>query len=64
MLNGLGALLASGLILRNRNKTGWWLGIAVAASAIVGYVISRTVGLPGLEAEISVKLPLLPLALG
>jgi len=51
VLNGVGALLASGLILRNRNTAGWWLGMAVAAGAIVGYVISRTVGLPGLEAE-------------
>ena len=51
ILNGVGALLASGLILRNRNTAGWWLGMVVAAGAIVGYVMSRTIGLPGLDAE-------------
>lgn len=51
VLNGIGALLASALILRNRNTAGWWLGMVVAASAVVGYVMSRTIGLPGLEAE-------------
>jgi hypothetical protein len=30
---------------------GWALGLLVAAGAFAGYVISRTVGLPGLPVE-------------
>ncbi|MCL4561970.1 MAG: hypothetical protein M1281_15345 [Chloroflexi bacterium] len=30
---------------------GWFLGLFIAAGSIGGYVISRTVGLPGLEVE-------------
>ena len=50
ILNGIGALVAAFLIARG-DKRGWQLGLAVAASAAVGYVLSRTVGLPLLPAE-------------
>jgi hypothetical protein len=30
---------------------GWWLGFGIAASSIVGYLWSRTLGLPGAEVE-------------
>jgi hypothetical protein len=30
---------------------GWFLGLLVAGGAFAGYVISRTVGLPGLPVE-------------
>jgi hypothetical protein len=33
------------------HKWGWGLGVMVAGGAFVGYVISRTIGLPGMPAE-------------
>ena len=38
-------------IYRDRADWGWLLGALVAGGAFLGYVISRTVGLPGLPAE-------------
>lgn len=48
--NGLGALAASIGIVRQR-PWACWLGLAVAAGAMVAYILSRTVGLPQLPAE-------------
>ncbi len=56
-LNGIGALIAAYGIFRGANW-GWLLGLLVAGGAFVGYVISRTVGLPGLEVESSWLEPL------
>jgi hypothetical protein len=50
LANGVGALIAAGAILTGR-RWGWSLGALVAAGALVGYVLSRTVGMPGLPAE-------------
>jgi hypothetical protein len=50
-LNGVGALAASVGIYRNRRTLGWGLGLAIAGSALVAYIASRTIGLPGLPAE-------------
>lgn len=47
---GLGAALAAFGIYRGRSW-GWHLGALVAVGAFVGYVISRTVGLPGLDVD-------------
>lgn len=49
--NGVGALAATVGIYRNRRPRGWWLGLLVAGGAFIGYVVSRTVGLPGLAPE-------------
>jgi len=49
--NGLGALIAAWGIHKGGEKWGWTLGLVIAAGSIVGYVASRTVGLPGLPAE-------------
>ena len=46
-----GALMAAGAILKGGWSWGWPLGLLVTAGAIVGYVASRTVGLPGIPAE-------------
>lgn len=51
VLNGIGALIAAVGIYRGVKSWGWTLGLLVAAGALIGYIISRTVGLPGLEAE-------------
>jgi hypothetical protein len=50
LLNFFGALAAAVGIYRG-NWWGWALGLLVAGGAFAGYVISRTVGLPGLPVE-------------
>ena len=50
-LNALGALIAAIGIYRGEKLWGWSLGLLVTAGALVMYVISRTVGLPGLEVD-------------
>ena len=49
--NGFGALVAGVGVYRDRAYWGWLLGALVAGGAFLGYVLSRTVGLPGLPAE-------------
>jgi len=49
--NGLGAVVAAFGIYRNQRGFGWLLGLAVAGGALLAYVASRTIGLPGLPAE-------------
>ena len=48
--NGLGALMAAFGILR-RTTWGWNLALLIAAGSFIGYVASRTVGLPFIPAE-------------
>ncbi len=48
--NGAGALIAAYGIYRKHNW-GWNLGFLVAAGSLIGYVASRTVGLPQIPAE-------------
>lgn len=50
VLNGLGALAAAYGMLRNQSW-GWWLGLLVSGGALVMYVVSRTIGLPGLGVD-------------
>ena len=50
LANFFGALAAAVGIYRGK-RWGWALGLLVAAGAFAGYVISRTVGLPGLPVE-------------
>ncbi len=49
--NGIGALVAAWGIFRNRSMWGWHLGALVAGLAFVGYIASRTIGLPMLPPE-------------
>jgi hypothetical protein len=49
--NGIGAIIAAIGIYRGARKWGWGLGLLVAVGAIIGYIISRTIGLPGLEID-------------
>ena len=51
LANGIAAIVAAFGILRERGW-GWGLGVLVAGGALVSYVISRTVGLPGLPPDI------------
>jgi uncharacterized membrane protein YfcA len=50
LANFFGALVAAVGIYRGK-RWGWVLGWLVAGGAFAGYVISRTVGLPGLPVE-------------
>jgi hypothetical protein len=44
--NFVGAIVAAFGIYRGSRSWGWGLGILLAASAFLGYILSRTVGLP------------------
>ncbi|MGI8497083.1 MAG: hypothetical protein ACR2OG_05820 [Gemmatimonadaceae bacterium] len=48
--NGVGAAVAA-YGIRGERDWGWWLGLVIAGGAFVGYVASRTIGLPGLPPE-------------
>lgn len=50
VLNGLGALVAAYGMLRSQSW-GWWLGLLVSGGALVMYIVSRTIGLPGLGVD-------------
>lgn len=49
--NGVGALFSALGIYRGARNWGWLLGLIVAGGALLGYIASRTVGMPGLPAE-------------
>lgn len=51
MLNGIGALVAAVGIYRGARTWGWMLGALIAGGALLAYIASRTIGLPGLPAE-------------
>jgi hypothetical protein len=52
LANGVAAVVAAAGIHRGERTWGWGLGVLVAGGALVGYVISRTVGLPGLAPDV------------
>ena len=49
-INFIAAIIAAVGIYRHENW-GWLLGVGIALGSLVGYVLSRTVGLPGMEIE-------------
>ncbi|QQS33543.1 MAG: hypothetical protein IPM50_02875 [Acidobacteriota bacterium] len=49
-LNGIGVFVAAYGILRGA-AWGWILGLLIAGGAIFAYVVSRTVGMPGLPID-------------
>ncbi|HXY32248.1 MAG TPA: hypothetical protein VEI06_16190 [Gemmatimonadaceae bacterium] len=51
LANGVGSLVAAWGVYRDRRGLGWMLGLVIAAGSVAAYVLSRTVGLPGLPAE-------------
>jgi hypothetical protein len=50
--NGIAAIVAACGIYRGEPRWGWGLGVLVAGGALLSYVISRTVGLPGLAPDV------------
>ena len=49
--NGAAALLSAFCIYREKESWGWNLGFLVAVGSFMGYVASRTIGLPLIPAE-------------
>ena len=49
--NGLGAFVAAYGISRGQRSWGWNLGLLITVCSLIGYVASRTVGLPYIAAE-------------
>jgi hypothetical protein len=52
LANFTGAIVAAFALYWSPNRWGWLLGDAVAGGAFVGFIASRTVGLPGFEEEV------------
>jgi hypothetical protein len=52
LANGIAAIVAALGIHRGERRWGWGLGVLVAGGALVSYIVSRTVGLPGLAPDI------------
>src|SRR6266487_764398 len=50
-LNAAGALGAARGISRGEKLWGWTLGVLISASAVTLYIVSHTIGLPGLEVD-------------
>ena len=50
-LNAAGALVAARGISRGAKLWGWTLGALISAGALTLYIVSRTIGLPGLEID-------------
>ncbi|MEW6402905.1 MAG: hypothetical protein AB1649_13980 [Chloroflexota bacterium] len=49
--NALGSLVAAIGILRRKTWSGWVLGLVIVGGSILGYIQSRTLGMPGMEIE-------------
>ena len=49
-LNFVAAIIAAVGIYK-RMTWGWLLGVGIAVGSLIGYFLSRTVGLPGMEIE-------------
>jgi threonine/homoserine efflux transporter RhtA len=49
-INFIAAIIAAVGIYRQENW-GWLLGVGIAIGSLIGYILSRTVGLPGMEIE-------------
>src|SRR2546425_549524 len=50
-LNAAGALVAAKGIYRGEKLWGWTLGVLLSAGALTLYIVSHTIGLPGLEID-------------
>ena len=50
-LNAAGALVAAKGIYRGEKLWGWTLGVLISAGALILYIVSHTIGLPGLEID-------------
>jgi hypothetical protein len=53
--NGIGAAVAALGIYHGARDWGWGLGLLIAGGALAGYIISRTLGLPGLGPDVWIE---------
>lgn len=51
LANFFGSLVSAIGIARRKLGLGWILGVIITAGSIIGYIQSRTVGMPGMEVE-------------
>lgn len=51
LANFLGSLVSAFGIARRKLGWGWILGVIIAAGSIIGYIQSRTIGMPAMEVE-------------
>lgn len=51
LTNFLGSLISAAGIARRKLGWGWILGAIISAGSILGYIQSRTIGMPGMEVE-------------
>lgn len=51
LANFLGSLVSALGIARRKLGWGWILGVVIAAGSIIGYIQSRTIGMPGMGVE-------------
>jgi hypothetical protein len=51
MLANLAGSVVSAVGIYQGKKWGWWLGVVVAGGAFLAYIVSRTLGLPGLPSS-------------
>jgi hypothetical protein len=51
LANFFGSLVSALGIARRKLGWGWILGVVIAAGSIIGYIQSRTIGMPGMEVE-------------
>lgn len=49
MIANLMGSVASAIGIHKQQEWGWWLGVVIAGGTIAAYVVSRTLGLPGLS---------------
>ncbi len=52
LANFAGAVVAAFALYWSPNRWGWLLGDVVAGGAFIGFIASRTIGLPGFEEEV------------
>jgi hypothetical protein len=51
MLANLAGSVVSAVGIYQGKEWGWWLGVVVAGGAFLAYIVSRTLGLPGLPSS-------------
>ncbi len=51
LANCIASWVAAAGIFRGSKGWGWGLGVLISAGTCAGYILSRTIGLPGMEIE-------------
>ena len=43
--------IASAVLIYFNKRIGWWLGLVLAVGSIIGFIVTRTIALPGLAVQ-------------